>query len=148
MKKLALAVLMAAAAPGAFADIWLNPGFYSHHFETDKNLNSHNGGFGVEATLTDTYSVTAGVFKNSDYATSHYVGVYAMPFKAGAIKAGVAVGAFNGYPRMHEGGWFPAIIPTMAFEGPRLGLNVSVIPKIGDRVHSALAFQIKYNIAP
>jgi hypothetical protein len=58
------------------------------------------------------------------------------------------VGAFNGYPKMREGGWFPAVVPTMAIEGRRVGLNVFFIPKIGDKVNSALSFQVKFNIAP
>jgi hypothetical protein len=148
MKQLVLALAVVVAAPAAFADIWVNPGFYSHHFDKEKNLNNNNHGFGVEATVSKTYSLTAGVFENSNRQTSHYVGAYVMPFQVGALKAGVAVGAFDGYPLMREGGWFAAVVPTMAIEGRRLGLNVSLIPKIGDKVNSAIAFQVKFNIAP
>ena len=130
------------------ADVWLNPGFYGYHFDKEKNLNNHNHGFGVEVSVNKTYSLTAGVFENSNRATSHYVGAYVMPFQIGAFKAGAAVGAFDGYPKMREGGWFPAVVPTMAIEGRRVGLNVFLIPKIGDKVNSALAFQLKFNIAP
>jgi hypothetical protein len=139
---------MVAAAPAALADVWINPGFYSHHLDKSKDLNNHNHGFGVETTISNTYSLTAGVFENSDRETSHYIGAYVMPFQRGAFKAGAAVGAFNGYPKMHEGGWFPAVIPSMAIEGRRVGLNVFLIPKIGDKVNSALSFQVKFNIAP
>jgi len=148
MKKLLLALTVVAAAPVALADIWINPGFYSHHFDTSKNLNNNNHGFGVEATISNTYSLTAGVFENSDRQTSHYIGAYVMPFQRGSFKAGAAVGAFDGYPKMREGGWFPAVVPTMAIESRRVGLNVFFIPKIGDKVNSALAFQLKFNIAP
>jgi len=148
MKKLFVALTVVAAAPAALADIWVNPGFYSHHFDKSKDLNNNNRGFGVEATITNTYSLTAGVFENSDRQTSRYVGAYVMPFQMGALKAGAAVGAFDGYPKMREGGWFPALIPTMAIEGRRVGLNVSYTPKIGDKVSSALSFQVKFNIAP
>ena len=148
MKKLFITLAMLAAAPAALADVWINPGFYSHHFDTSKNLNNNNHGFGVEATISKTYSLTAGVFENSDRQTSHYVGAYVMPFQRGAVKAGVAVGAFNGYPKMRDGGWFPAALPVMAIEGPRVGLNISYTPKIGDKVNSALSFQVKFNLAP
>ncbi len=148
MRKLLLALTVVAAAPAALADIWINPGFYSHHFDKSKDLNNNNTGFGVEATISNTYSLTAGVFENSNRETSHYIGAYVMPFQRGAFKAGAAVGAFDGYPKMREGGWFPAIVPTMAIEGRRVGLNVFLIPKIGDKVNSALAFQLKFNIAP
>ena len=148
MKKLILALFITATSPMVWADVWLNPGFYTHHFERDKNLNNNNGGFGIEATITDTYSLTAGVFHNSDRVTSHYIGAYVMPVKVGYVKLGAAVGAFDGYPQMRNGGWFPALVPTMAIEGRRLGLNVSFVPRVGDSVHSALSFQIKYNVAP
>ena len=148
MKKLLPVLAMVAAAPAALADVWINPGFYSHHFDKSKDLNNHNHGFGVEATISNTYSLTAGVFENSDRQTSHYIGAYVMPFQRGAFKAGAAVGAFDGYPKMREGGWFPAVVPTMAIEGRRVGLNVFLIPKIGDKVNSALSFQVKFNIAP
>ena len=148
MKQLLLALIVASAAPAALADVWINPGFYSHHFDKSKDLNNNNHGFGVEATISNTYSLTAGVFENSDRQTSHYVGAYVMPFQRGAFKAGAAVGAFDGYPKMREGGWFPAVVPTMAIEGRRVGLNVFLIPKIGDKVNSALAFQVKFNSAP
>jgi len=148
MKQLLLALIVAGAAPAALADVWINPGFYSHHFDTSKDLNNNNHGFGIEATVSKTYSLTAGVFENSDRQTSHYLGAYVMPFQRGAFKAGAAVGVFDGYPKMREGGWFPAVVPTMAIEGRRVGLNVFLIPKIGDKVNSALSFQVKFNIAP
>ena len=62
---------------------WINPGFYSYHLQRDKNLDNVNPGLGFELPLTDTYSFTAGVFHNSDRATSHYVGIYAMPYRLG-----------------------------------------------------------------
>jgi hypothetical protein len=148
MKKLLLAFAILATAPAAMADVWVNPGFYSYHFDKSKDLNNNNHGFGVEASITDTYSLTAGVFENSDRQTSHYLGAYVMPFKVGALKAGAAVGAFNGYPKMRDGGWFPAIVPAIAIEGRRVGLNISYTPKIGDKLNSALSFQVKFNLAP
>ncbi len=148
MKKLLLAIAIVLAAPATMADVWLNPGFYSYHFDKEKNLNNNNHGFGVEAPISKTYSLTAGVFENSNRATSHYIGAYVMPYQLGALKAGVAVGAFDGYPKMRDGGWFPAVIPTVAFEGSHLGLNVSFIPTVGDKLHGAVTFQLKYKITP
>ena len=148
MKKLFLALAVATMASAAWADVWINPGFYSYHFDKSKNLNNNNQGFGVEASISKTYSITAGVFENSDRETSHYIGAYVMPFQMGALKAGAAIGAFDGYPKMRDGGWFPAILPIMAIEGRRVGLNISYTPKIGDKLNSALSFQVKFNIAP
>ena len=143
-----MALAIAAAAPVALADVWVNPGFYSYHLQRDKGFNNVNTGLGFEAPLSNTYSVTAGFFHNSDRETSRYVGLYAMPVQIGAFKAGAAIGAFDGYPKMRDGGWFPAVIPTVAFEGSHLGLNVSFIPTVGDKLHGAVTFQLKYKITP
>lgn len=152
MKKLLLALAAAAVLPTAhavdLARTWVNPGFYSYHFERDKNLNNVNTGLGIEVPLSDRYSLTAGVFENSDRATSHYVGLYVMPFDIGPFKAGAVVGGFNGYPNANHGGWFPAIIPVVALEGRQLGLNVSFVPTVQDKLHGAISFQLKYRFKP
>jgi len=152
MRKLLLVLAAASLLPTAHAiDLertWVNPGFYSYHFERDKNLKNTNTGLGIEVPFNDTYSLTAGVFANSDRATSHYVGVYVMPFDIGPFKAGAVVGGFNGYPNANHGGWFPAIIPVVAIEGPQLGLNVSFVPTVQDKLHGAISFQLKYRFKP
>ena len=48
------------------SEVWLNPGFYSYHFESDLNLNNNNLGFGAEYRYATIHSVTAGRFNNSD----------------------------------------------------------------------------------
>jgi hypothetical protein len=36
----------------------------------------------------------------------------------------------------------------MSIEGRRVGLNITYTPKIGDKLNSALSFQVKFNLAP
>ena len=50
--------------------LWLNAGFYSAHFNTDKGLRNSNPGLGVEAVFNEDWSATAGTFTNSDDANS------------------------------------------------------------------------------
>jgi hypothetical protein len=145
---LAAAVLMPTAHAVDLERIWINPGFYSFHFEREKHLNNVNTGLGIEVPLSDGYSVTAGVFENSDRATSHYLGLYVMPFQIGPLKAGAVVGGFNGYPNANQGGWFAAVVPVVAWEGQQLGLNVSFVPTVKDRLHGAISLQLKYRFKP
>jgi len=145
---LAAVALMPMAHAVDLERAWINPGFYSYHFERDKHLNNVNTGLGIELPLTEDYSVTAGVFENSDRATSHYLGLYVMPFQLGPFKAGAVVGGFNGYPNANHGGWFPAVIPVVALEGRQLGLNVSFVPTVQDKLHGAISFQLKYRFKP
>jgi len=123
--------------------LWINPGFYSYHWDKDKNLNNSNWGVGVEYVLNNQWSLTAGTFNNSDRERSNYLGAYYMPFEWQGFKFGAAVGAFNGYPHYKDGGWFPALIPTVAYERDYWGLNVGVVPSYKDRLYGAITFQLK-----
>ncbi len=124
--------------------LWVNAGFYSAHFDTDKGLRNANPGIGFEYRLDDTWSATAGRFRNSNDANSSYVGVYCQPWTWAGMKLGVVAGAFNGYPNAKNGGWFPALIPTASLERGHWGLNVALVPPLKDRLYGAVSFQLKY----
>ena len=144
----ALALLLPglALAQSSFEpkNIWVNPGFYSAHFDSGKGLENSNFGLGFEYPLNDTYRITAGAFHNSDRRQSHYVGLYVLPFEFHGVKFGAVVGGFDGYPNYRNGNWFPAIIPTAAIEGKNWGLNIAYVPTIRNRLYGAITFQLKY----
>ena len=81
---IALVLLFAAMHPaGAQADestqkswpqVWLNPGIYSHHFDSDKGLRNNNIGFGAEVMLSDNHVLMAGSFVNSNRARTRFAG--------------------------------------------------------------------------
>ena len=148
LKALSLAVLyaMGSAAHADFeADrVWINAGVYSVHFDTDTGLRNANPGLGFEYRMNDDWSATAGRFINSDNAHSKYVGAYYQPWRLGSLKLGVVGGAFNGYPKAFNGGWFPAIIPTASLESGHWGLNAALVPPLKDRLYGALSFQLKF----
>lgn len=123
---------------------WFNAGFYSAHFDRKAGLEDFNPGLGIEYPLNPTYRLTAGIFRNSERETSRYLGLYVLPFEYRGIRFGAVVGGFDGYPRAHQGGWFPALIPVVAFEGRNWGLNVAVVPALRNRVHGAVSLQLKY----
>jgi len=124
--------------------LWVNAGFYSAHFDTDKGLRNANPGIGFEYRWDDTWSATAGRFRNSNDANSSYLGVYYQPWTWAGMKLGVVAGAFNGYPNANHGGWFPALIPTASLERGHWGLNVALVPPLKDRLYGAVSFQLKY----
>jgi len=145
-----LALLLLLASSVARADVeasrlWLNAGFYSAHFDTDKGLRNANPGLGAEYKLDETWALTAGRFINSNDAHSSYVGAYYQPWTLRA-PWGVVGGAFNGYPRAFNGGWFPAVIPVASWEGQRFGLNVALVPPLQDRLYGAVSFQLKVRL--
>ena len=146
---LALALLPCASEAQAEFDsgrLWLNAGFYSAHFDTDRGLRNANPGLGFEYKLNDHWSATAGRFINSDNAHSSYIGAYYQPWTVAGVKLGVVGGGFNGYPKAFNGSWFPALIPVATREGRRFGVNVALVPPFENRLYGALSFQFKVRL--
>lgn len=128
------------------AQLWINPGMVSYHFDKDNGYNNKNFGFGAEYVFSSVASVTAGGFKNSDSKHSNYIGVYYHPVAVGPFKVGFVAGGLNGYPSANNGGWFPALIPTVSLEYRWVGANLLLIPSVGDKVHGAISLQLKFKV--
>lgn len=130
--------------------VWLNPGFYSYHFDRDKDLRENNTGVGVEVLLAPDHGLMAGTFMNSRDERSYYAGYQWRPLHwqtAHAwISAGIAVAAIDGYPTYNDGGWFLSLLPLLSIEGSRVGVNFSIVPTIKDRIDGAVAVQIKLRV--
>lgn len=126
------------------SELWLNPGFYSYHFQKNKGLNNSNFGLGGEYRYSTVSSVTLGVFDNSDRQTSYYAGWYWQPLGMGPVRFGAVVGAMNGYPKMQNGGWFLAVIPTASVEYKNVAANLMFIPGYKDRLYGAISLQLKF----
>ncbi len=127
-------------------ELWLATGFATYHFESDKQLNGRNPGIGLEYRFSDTMAATAGRFYNSDHAHSRYAGLFYQPWSVKGVRLGAVVGAFDGYPKMREGGWFLALIPSATFEYKRVGVNVAVVPTYKERLHGGISVQLKFKL--
>ena len=139
-----------AAEPGFQTQVWLNPGFYSYHFDRDKNLRENNIGLGVEVLLAPDHGLMGGTFMNSLDERSYYAAYQWRPLHwrpAGVqVSAGVAVALIDGYPTYKDGGWFLSLLPVLSIEGRRIGINFSIIPTLKDRVDGAIAVQVKLRV--
>ena len=130
--------------------VWLNPGFFSWHFDSDKDFRHDNWGVGVEVVLAPDHAVMAGNYINSDGERSRYAAyqwrpLHWRPYNVD-VSAGIALSVIDGYPRMNNGGWFMALLPLLAVEGKRVGVNFSVVPTIKDKVDGAVVLQIKLRV--
>jgi len=128
------------------SELWINPGFYSYHFQKEKGLNNSDFGLGGEYRLSTVGSLTLGLFNNSDRKNSHYAGWYWQPVGLGPVRLGAVVGAMDGYPKMVNGGWFFAVIPTASYEYKNVGANVLFVPSYQDRLYGAISFQLKLKV--
>ena len=127
-------------------ELWLNPGFYSYHFQKDKGFNNSNFGLGGEYRFTTTSAAMLGIFDNSDRQTSRYIGWLWQPLASGPVRIGAVAGAIDGYPHMRNGGWFAAVIPTASFEYGNIGANLLFVPSYKDRLHGAISLQVKFRV--
>jgi len=156
---LALSLACITAAPAAetpgwistteakpVSELWVNPGFYSYHFDKDKGFNNDNFGIGAEYRYTTTGAVMLGIFDNSDRQTSRYVGWLWQPLASGPVRIGAVVGTIDGYPHMLNGGWFAAVIPTVSYEYRRLGANLLIVPSYQNRLYGAISLQLKLKV--
>jgi hypothetical protein len=126
--------------------IWLNAGMRSRHFEREKNFRENNSGFGAEVFFDRRNAAIAGYFINSDNRDSNYVGWAWRPLSYGPATVGLVAALFDGYPRVNGGGWFPAAFPVASFEYQSVGVNLILIPTVGDRLHGAFVAQLKLRI--
>jgi hypothetical protein len=149
--------LLLAVLPGAHAEesrispqVWLNPGFFSWHFDRSKDLRDDNWGVGVEVVLVPEHAVMAGTYINSDEEHSRYAAYQWRPLRWRPygidVSAGIALGVFDGYPNVNDGGWFAAPLPLLAVEGRYFGVNFTVVPTIEDKVNGAFVIQIKLRV--
>lgn len=132
--------------PAPTSELWLDTGFYTAHFDGDKDLNNNNKGLALEYRFSGTLAATGGRFYNSDRAWSNYAGVIWQPYAVGPVRVGLALAAFDGYPKTRNGGWFPGVIPTLTYEYERVGVNVGIIPNYKDRLYGGVSFQLKFKL--
>jgi len=151
-----LLVFLAGLSSACAADaerslqVWLNPGFFSLHFDRSKDYRGDNWGWGVEAVFTPDHAGMVGNFINSDGARSNYAAYQWRPLHWQPwgidVSAGIALGVFDGYPKVNDGGWYIAPLPLLAVEGRYLGANFSIVPTINDKVHGAIIIQVKLRV--
>jgi hypothetical protein len=132
--------------PAPKSELWIDTGFYTAHFDGDKDLNNNNKGLALEYRFSGTLAATGGRFYNSDRAWSNYAGVIWQPYAVGPVRVGLALAAFDGYPKTRDGGWFPGVIPTLTYEYERVGVNVGIIPNYKDRLYGGISFQLKFKL--
>lgn len=129
------------AKPPQKFNLWINGGLLSWHFNQSASYRGDNWGFGLQSDISPEVSLLAGNFINSDRARTHYAGIAWQPISWHGIKMGFAAGGFDGYPAMRDGGWFAAAIPWISVSNNRFGVNLTMVPNYGNRLHGALSAQ-------
>lgn len=132
--------------PGPARELWIDSGFATAHFDSDKDLSGRNTGIGAEYRFRGDSAATVGRFHNSDGEYSNYAGALWQPFAIGPVRLGAVIAGFNGYPHIRDGGWFPAIIPAATIEYKRFGVNIGFVPSLKDRLYGGVSVQLKLKL--
>ena len=125
----------------------------SQHLQNASQYNQQNFGLGVEIPFQADWLPVAdaryalGFFRNSERARSIYAGAFLFPFgkPQDTLKFGALVGVINGYERANHGGFFPLVVPTLAFELDGLGANLFLVPPVAG-IPATLALQVKMGL--
>ncbi len=125
--------------------LWLNLGALTHHPNQSRGYNENNSGLGLEYRFKPDTSVMVGSFYNSVRRDTNYAAVNWQPLALGDWKLGLAMGVMNGYPDVENGGYFVAALPMASYEGKRFGVNLSLIPSLG-QIDGALVVQVKFRL--
>jgi hypothetical protein len=153
MRALVIAALFALAA-GMLAlvplkawgqDTWLAISTVSKHFPSSDGYNERNWGVGLEYGVGEDTRLVTGVYRNSYFRDTAYVGAAYTPFGAGPVRLGAVVGVVTGYEDQMGSRVAPAVLPVVTFESGNVGFNLIVAPQIGDRGGAAL-LQLKFRI--
>lgn len=128
------------------SEFWINPGFYSYHFQTEKNLDNNNIGLGAEYRYSTVNAITAGRFHNSDRQISSYAAWYWQPLALGSARIGALFGVIDGYPKASNGAWFPMALPVISFEYNNMGISFTLIPTYKDIVYGSLTVQLRLKV--
>lgn len=125
--------------------LWLTAAAKSFHMDRSAHYNEHNYGVGLEYQFNSDLAVVAGEYKNSFFNKSKYFGVLFTPFSAGPFKAGVLAGEITGYILKDPRAYGPVVIPTIVWEGKRVGVNMVFVPPVGNGT-GVFGFQLKVKL--
>ena len=127
-------------------DWWLTATVTSYH--NNRNTTNHtkhneeNYGIGFERAVFKDTIMAGGVYRNSYWNTSHYLGLTYVPIQYGYFH----FGAFGGIVTGYDDPFGIKILPTMSIQGKRFGVNLGVLPARDSRVISVIGLQVKVRI--
>lgn len=120
----------------------LSFGGFSYHFERDLGHNEVNYGLGFERDVDQSWSWSAGVYKNSLRRASVYALANYYPWALSeSWRAGVMGGLMTGY---HQSPVIPVAAPILEWRGTRWSFQGYVVPTIKPYVDGAFVIQVKY----
>ncbi|HYP67296.1 MAG TPA: hypothetical protein VEP67_03475 [Thiobacillaceae bacterium] len=102
MRTLIVAAVIAACCGPVQASDYVTVGGFSYHSErhrsNGKDWNEVNPGLGFERDLSESWTFTSGIYRNSFARTTAFAGASWEPIRLGPAKFGLMAAAASGYP--------------------------------------------------
>jgi hypothetical protein len=122
---------------------WVTAGWLSWHFRKADERNAVNLGIGLEIDANPRWTMAGGVYHNSFYDTSFYVGAIRQFWVKDSWRLGLMLGAVNGYRHLNDGGFYPYVFPMLQHQGQTLGVNLALVPPVDKTTGGLVAVQFK-----
>ncbi len=122
---------------------WVTAGWLSWHFRRADERNAANLGIGLEMDANPQWTMAGGVYHNSFYDTSFYVGAIRQYWVKDKLRLGLMLGAVNGYRHLNDGGFYPYVFPMLQYQGQTLGVNLALVPPVDKTTGGLVAVQFK-----
>ena len=136
-------VIPAKIDTAAARSSWVTAGWLSWHFRKADERNAANLGIGLEMDANPRWTMAGGVYHNSFYDTSLYVGAIRQFWVKDRWRLGLMLGAVNGYRHLNDGGFYPYVFPMLQYQGQTLGVNLALVPPVNAATGGLLAVQLK-----
>ena len=101
MKRIVLAMIVMCCGAVDAEDYLSISGLSYHtqrHQDNGRDWNEVNSGLGLERDLTDSWTLTGGLYRNSLAKTTAFIGGRWEPIRLGSAKLGAMAAAASGYP--------------------------------------------------
>ena len=129
-------------------DITVYAPMTSTHFNNHSDYNDRNYGLGLGIRWTDgkwDQGAQIGQYKNSFYTNSHYVAYDAGYNFNPYVRAGILLGAVDGYSGRNSGGFAPLVAPQLSIMiAPNVSLVTTYIQSTTKHGSSALGYSLAY----
>jgi len=136
-------VIPAKIDTAAARSSWVTAGWLSWHFRKADERNAANLGIGLEIDANPRWTMAGGVYHNSFYDTSFYVGAIRQFWVKDSWRLGLMLGAVNGYRHLNDGGFYPYVFPMLQHQGQTLGVKLALVPPVDKTTGGLVAVQFK-----
>jgi hypothetical protein len=138
--------LLARHAQAEPTSYWINVGGLSAHDHGKHN--GFNPALGIEARTSDVWAFGAGMYRNSQFHTTHYAGAIYTPLgfatDTARVRFGLQAGVVDGY-QVNNGGVIPAAAAVASVRFEAVSVQLAYVPAV-ERLKSVNTLALTFTV--